>query len=211
LNIALSSIGKKFNRQWLFRNIDLRFESGRSYALTGFNGSGKSTLLQLIYGYQVPSAGTILFSNGEHPVAPEELFRHIAIAAPYIELPEELTLNETLQFHFSFKTFDPSASIEQAITDAGLAGNEHKQIRYFSSGMKQRLRLILALYNECEVLLLDEPCSNLDDQGIVWYRELMLRRKGSRTIIIASNQAAEYDFCDAVFAVTDFKPALPAK
>jgi ABC-type multidrug transport system ATPase subunit len=210
LKITLSSIGKKFNRQWLFKEVNLLFEADHSYALTGFNGSGKSTLLQIIYGYQVPSTGKVAFTLNEHPLADEVLYQHIAIAAPYLELPEELTLLEVLKFHFAFKQITAQITFETAIEQAGLTGNEHKQVRYFSSGMKQRLKLILAFYNDCKVLLLDEPCSNLDDQGVSWYREMVLKQKGTRTIIIASNQKAEYDFCDAVYNVTDFRP-VPAK
>lgn len=211
MKIALNGIGKKFNRTWLFKEVNLLFESNHAYALTGFNGSGKSTLLQIIYGYQVASAGKVEVSAKGQPVAPEVLYKHIAIATPYMELPEELTLLEVLEFHFSFKKLVPDNTFEMIIAEAGLSGSEDKQVKFFSSGMKQRLKLILAFYNECEILLLDEPCSNLDDQGVRWYRDMMKEQQGTRTIIIASNQTAEYDFCDAVYRVTDFKPALPVK
>lgn len=190
--------------------MNLLFESNHSYALTGYNGSGKSTLLQIIYGYQVPSAGKVLFSVNGNPVPEETLYQHIAIATPYMELPEELTLLEVLEFHFSFKRLALNMSFEMLIAEAGLSGSEDKQVKYFSSGMKQRLKLILAFYNDCEVLLLDEPCSNMDDQGVSWYRYMINEQKGKRTIIIASNQRSEYDFCDAVYNITDFKPALSA-
>jgi ABC-type multidrug transport system ATPase subunit len=211
LNIALNGIGKKFNRTWLFRDVNLQFESNHAYALTGFNGSGKSTLLQIIYGYQVASAGKVEVSANGKPVADEILYKHIAIATPYMELPEELTLLEVLEFHFAFKKPANDITFEMIIAEAGLSGSEDKQVKYFSSGMKQRLKLMLAFYNDCEILLLDEPCSNLDEQGVRWYRDMMKEQKGTRTIIIASNQQSEYDFCDAVYSITAFKPVSPAK
>jgi ABC-type multidrug transport system ATPase subunit len=211
LNIVLNGIGKKFNRTWLFRDVNLQFESNHAYALTGFNGSGKSTLLQIIYGYQVASAGKVEVSANGKPVADEILYKHIAIATPYMELPEELTLLEVLEFHFAFKKPANDITFEMIIAEAGLSGSEDKQVKYFSSGMKQRLKLMLAFYNDCEILLLDEPCSNLDEQGVRWYRDMMKEQKGTRTIIIASNQQSEYDFCDAVYSITAFKPVSPAK
>lgn len=209
--IELKGIGKKFNRNWLFKEVNLHFEANKSYALTGFNGSGKSTLLQLIYGYQVASSGTAVFKLGTETIAPEDIYKHVVFIAPYLEFPEELSLLEIVQFHFAFKSKSIAVSDTEMITEAGLQGSEHKHIKYFSSGMKQRLKLMLAFYTQSEVLLLDEPCSNLDEDGITWYRNMILKQKGKRTILIASNQKAEYDFCDALYAVTDFKPVGSAK
>ncbi|MES2779564.1 MAG: ABC transporter ATP-binding protein [Bacteroidota bacterium] len=209
--IELKGIGKKFNRNWLFKEVNLHFAANKAYALTGFNGSGKSTLLQLIYGYQVASAGTVEYTQGDKKIAPEAVYKHVLFVAPYLEFPEELSLLEVLHFHFSFKLKSSAVSDAEMIAEAGLQGSEHKHIKYFSSGMKQRLKLALAFYTQCDVLLLDEPCSNLDEWGIEWYRKMMLQQKGKRTILIASNQKAEYDFCDAVYPVTDFKPVASAK
>jgi ABC-type multidrug transport system ATPase subunit len=72
--------------------------------------------------------------------------------------------------------------------------------------MKQRLKLLMAVYADTPLLLLDEPCSNLDNQGIEWYRNLVQTQLKKRTIIIASNQLFEYDFCDSTLSVHDFKP-----
>lgn len=211
VSIELKGIGKKFNRSWLFKEVNLHFAANKAYALTGFNGSGKSTLLQLIYGYQVASAGTAVYMQGTAIISPDAVYKHVVFVAPYLEFPEELSLLEVIQFHFSFKSKSNQANDAEMIAEAGLQGSEHKHIKYFSSGMKQRLKLMLAFYTECDVVLLDEPCSNLDESGIEWYRKMMLLQKGKRTILIASNQKAEYDFCDAVYAVTDFKPVLSAK
>lgn len=201
VSITLEDVGKRFGRQWLFRNVSLLFETGKAYALTGFNGSGKSTLLQIAYGYQTPSKGKILY-NG---IAANELFRFSGFVSPYLELPEELTLEEQLTFHFQFKKLRNNISMLQVAERCGLANHMDKQIRFFSSGMKQRLKLAQCFYADTPVLLLDEPCTNLDQNGIDWYREEIRQIKGERLVIIASNQTYEYDFCEQVIDVTTYR------
>lgn len=206
MKITLTDIGKRFNRQWIFKGISFVFESSRSYALTGNNGSGKSTLLQLIFNFQTISKGEIIYSLNQKILSDDELIHNIIYAAPYLELIEEFTLTEMLNFHFGFFATQTGIKISEIIEECGLAGNEHKHIRYFSSGMKQRLKLALAIFSDTPLLLLDEPCSNLDENGIKWYREKMNKQLGNRTIIIASNQRFEHDFCDQELNVSHFKP-----
>jgi ABC-type multidrug transport system ATPase subunit len=204
VNIELHNISKKFNKSWLFKNINFVIKSKQTVAITGHNGSGKSTLLQLILGYQPASHGTVKYTLNGSEVADESLFKHTAFVAPYLELPEELTLLEAIEFHFSFKQLQSHKSIEQMIFDAGLKGSEHKYIKYFSSGMKQRLKLLLAFNDTSALLLLDEPTSNLDEKGIAWYQQLLASQHHTRTIIIASNQQYEYTLSDAVLNVTKY-------
>jgi ABC-type multidrug transport system ATPase subunit len=111
-----------------------------------------------------------------------------------------------LQFHFKLIPKQADISLEEMISNGGLGGQENKAVKYFSSGMKQRLKLLMAVYADTPLLLLDEPCSNLDNQGIEWYRNLVQTQLKKRTIIIASNQLFEYDFCDSTLSVQDFKP-----
>ncbi len=207
MEIELNDIGKKFAKRWLFRRISFHIASNQMVALTGHNGSGKSTLLQLIFGYQVATEGTIELKNQGVLMEASERYQQMSFVAPYLELPEELSLMEVLQYHFSFKTIRAGYSFEELIVQAGLAGNEDKHIRYFSSGMKQRLKLLLAFNDTAPVLLLDEPTSNLDEKGIAWYQQLLSQQRQHRTILIASNQAYEYEGCDAVLDVTAFVPS----
>lgn len=204
MQVQLSDIGKKFGRQWLYKGINHLFHAGGNTAVIGNNGSGKSTLLQIIYGWQVPSKGKIAYLLKGNPADPEHIHRITSFVAPYLELPEELTLSELLSFHFRFKKLQPGYSFEDIIAVSGLNGNENKQVRYFSSGMKQRTKLILALYAEHNLLLLDEPCSNLDEQGISWYRDILKNRSHKATTIIASNQKFEYDFCSELLKLSDY-------
>jgi ABC-type multidrug transport system ATPase subunit len=206
VQITLSDIGKKFNRQWVFKGINLEISSQQSLALVGNNGSGKSTLIQIIFNFQTYSKGSINYWLNQKLLTEEELVGKIAFAAPYLELFEDFTLIEMLQFHFKLIPKQADISLEEMISNGGLGGQENKAVKYFSSGMKQRLKLLMAIYADTPLLLLDEPCSNLDNQGIEWYRNLVQTQLKKRTIIIASNQLFEYDFCDSTLSVQDFKP-----
>lgn len=201
LHIELQQIGKRFGRQWLFQNVSVLMQTGKTYALTGNNGSGKSTLLQLIYGYQTPSKGkvSVLFNRHEIPVA--ALFGHSAFVAPYVDLPEELTVEEQLKFHFSFKKIVPGFTISKIIEEIWLTESTDKRIKYLSSGMRQRLKLAQVFYSDVPVWFFDEPCTNLDAKGIEWYRKQIMEAGKEKLVVIASNQAFEYDFADQVIEV----------
>ena len=190
MKISLINTGKRFNRDWIFRNINYQFTSGKSYAITGPNGSGKSTLLQVIGGAIGQSEGNVDFG-----VETENVYQHIALAAPYLEVVEEMTATEFLTFHSKFKSFLPGIEIKQIIAKVGLEKTAHKQIRYFSSGMKQRIKLAQAVFSDVACLLLDEPCTNLDSEGIALYLHLINEYCSNRLVIVSSNDEQEYGFC----------------
>jgi ABC-type multidrug transport system ATPase subunit len=205
MKISLSRLGKKFNKAWLFRNIDLEMETGGSYALLGINGSGKSTLLQLIAGNISPSEGSIIYQNGNDPISSEEIYSHISLSAPYLELPEELTLNEIIDFHFRFKDVHPLLSAGSILEITGLKTSADKPLKLFSSGMRQRVKLCLAICSDTPLLLLDEPCTNLDAQGVEWYMEMIRKFGSNRITLVASNQQQEYSFCRERLNLADYK------
>ncbi len=205
MTITLDSTGKRYNRDWVFRKLTYRFESGKAYALLGPNGSGKSTLLQVIACSQSPSEGSVQFSSDNINIEIEEVFRHITLCAPYMQTIEEFTLAEQLQFHFSFKKAVQQLSIEQMIVLLGMEKHAEKQIRYYSSGMKQRVKLCLALLTDAPVILLDEPATNLDEAGIAWYKQLMRDYLNKRLLIISSNRAEEYEMCGEQILLSDYK------
>ena len=202
--IKLSDAGKRFNRDWIFRHADLEFRSGTSYAITGPNGSGKSTLLQAIGGVLQLSEGTI---KHQHPVDHilENPYQYISFSAPYLELIEELTLLEFLEFHQHFKNLMPPLTATDVVRLIGLQAAAEKQIRYFSSGMKQRVKLAQAILSDTPVLLLDEPCTNLDATGIQLYQSLIETYCKDRLVIVCSNDEVEYRFCTQQVSILDFK------
>jgi ABC-type multidrug transport system ATPase subunit len=205
ISITLNQIGRRFNRDWIFRRVDCAFTSGESYAILGPNGSGKSTLLQILNGSLTPSAGTINYFFEGMPVDVEQVFQHLSFAAPYLELIEEFTLAEMIDFHFKFKKYKTGMDKAAVINLLNLPGSMHKLIRYFSSGMKQRLKLALAFCADTPILMLDEPTSNLDTQGVDWYLNLVQQFALNRLTVVCSNQEHEYSFCKHRLSITDYK------
>jgi ABC-type multidrug transport system ATPase subunit len=205
MTISLSDTGKRFNRDWIFRHFTYQFLSGSTYAIIGPNGSGKSTLLQSISGALLINEGSIRYFENETAIADEHVHRSLSYCAPYLELIEEMTAAELLEFHQEFKPLVPGIDTNAALAMVGLATAGHKQIRYFSSGMKQRLKLAQAFFSNTPVLLLDEPCTNLDKEGVVLYQSLLDRYTNDRIVIISSNDPIEYAHCKALIAIDDFK------
>ncbi len=205
MDIKLEGIGRRFNRDWIFRNIHYLFTKNQSYAILGPNGSGKSTFIQVISGQLTLSEGAISYLHNSAAIDVSDVYQHIALAAPYVELIEEFTLQETLDFHFKFKKSIAQTSTQSVLKALGMEEYVNKQIRYFSSGMKQRVKLALAVFSDVPILLLDEPTANLDTEGIDWYLQLMSNYTANRLVLVASNQAHEYGFCQQHISITDFK------
>jgi ABC-type multidrug transport system ATPase subunit len=212
LYLTAEGLGKKYRRDWVFRRLDLTLSAGNSYTFVGPNGSGKSTLLQILSGAMPATEGQLTFSDAGQPIAPDAWFRQVVMAAPYLELVEELTLHELLVFHQTFKPFRNNLTPNDVATLAGLGGALTKEIKYFSSGMKQRARLALAFCSDAPLLILDEPTANLDRAGAAWYHDQIRQlteapNRAPRLLLIGSNQPAEYDFCPNVIDITRWKQA----
>lgn len=227
MTISLSDVSKRFNRDWIFRKFSYHFTSDHQYAITGPNGSGKSTLLQVIGGAIAVSEGEIWYRGGslepgvrsqrqetsiQHPassiqqnIPTDEAFKFISIAAPYLEVIEEMTALEFLKFHHKFKPLLPGCDIQKILSIVGLERSARKQIRYYSSGMKQRIKLAQAIFSNTPVVLLDEPCTNLDAEGVQLYQALIKDYCRNRLVIVSSNDIQEYDFCDQQISILDYK------
>jgi ABC-type multidrug transport system ATPase subunit len=214
MKIKLSGSGKRFNREWIFRNADLEFTSGNAYAITGPNGSGKSTLLQCVGGMLQLSQGTIEFvsqNQSNKPLSNEEAYREISFCAPYLDVIEEMNLVEFFSFHNQFKPFINDFSVNKLIGEIGLEAAAQKQIRYYSSGMKQRVKLAQAILSDVKIILLDEPCSNLDTRGIELYNYLIEHYCKDRLVLVCSNDEVEYKFCKEIINISHFKPGMDAR
>ncbi len=196
MSLCISNIGKKFKKNWVFKNIHLDFNLPGSYVIIGANGSGKSTLLQIISGHLSATEGKTTLKIKNKNIIAENWHEHIVYAAPYFELIEEMFLEEFVNFYIKFKQLQESLTKDDLIKIAYLEDSRNKQIKNFSSGMKQRLKLALAMLTKASVVLLDEPCSNLDEKGILWYRDLTLKYSHGKLIIVCSNNIeAEFFFC----------------
>jgi ABC-2 type transport system ATP-binding protein len=212
MQITLNNVGKRYNREWIFRHCNYQFHQGKKYAITGSNGSGKSTLLQVIAGALTHSEGSINIDDGQRitdhkpqTTNNEQLYSNISIAAPYLELVEEMTAKEMLHFHAQFKPLINAISHIEILKIVGLENAVNKQIRYYSSGMKQRLKLAQAFFSDCPVLLLDEPTTNLDVDGIGLYHQLINDYSSNKLVIVSSNDKQEYDFCEELISISNYK------
>jgi len=206
MQILIDQLGKRFNREWIFKQFSAKLQAGQSYTFVGPNGSGKSTLLHVISGVMPSTEGKIIYRLGNQTIDEDKWYKQLVIAAPYLELIEEFSLLELLDFHTRFKPFKEGISKNELIERIELEGSKNKAIKYFSSGMKQRLKLALAFYSNVPVVMLDEPTSNLDAKWSAWYREEVQQLSPDQILLICSNVPAEYDFCDTIINVSEFKP-----
>lgn len=206
--ISLTNAGKKFGKEWIFRGVNLEIKPKDKLVILGLNGSGKSTLLQAVTGYLSLNEGELLIKQNGEVVKPENIYNHIALASPYLELLEDFTLNEMIAHVAIYKPFINSLSSSDVLELSGLSAHKNKYIKLFSSGMKQRLKLTLAILADTPILLLDEPTTNLDATVISWYQHLIETYCKEKTIIVCSNSIKdEYAFCTQTIVMENFKPS----
>jgi len=206
ISIRADNLGKRFTKEWIFRNFSYEFKQGTTTAITGPNGSGKSTLLQVLTAATPPSIGSIKFhSAGDVEIAHEDIFQNITFAAPYMDLIDEFTLTEQLKFHFNLKKMRGSHSVQDLIAIMQLEKSSDKAIGNFSSGMKQRVKLALAFYSQADVVFLDEPGTNLDQQAFKWYIGELEKLPQNVCVIIASNNPAEYPHAQHKIDILNYK------
>lgn len=205
MKIKLEKASKRFQFDWIFKDITLEIASFSHWAITGSNGSGKSTFLKCLSGLQPLTEGKITYIFEEKEISDTDIFRHLVISAPYMELPEEFSLLELMNFHFKFKSPIESLSIEEMMDIMYLKEHRNKPVFQFSSGMKQRLKLGLCFFSKINLILLDEPTSNLDKKGIDWYLHLVKEFSKDKTLFVCSNDPKEYAFCPNQIHIEDFK------
>ena len=204
--IVLDNTAKRYAKEWIFRDLSYTFEQNNSYVILGSNGSGKSTLLQIVSSVLSPTKGKLTFFDNDIALEQDEMYKHISLTAPYMELPEEFSLNEVIDFHLKFKKFFDPIDKNKFIDICYLNEAKSKIIRNFSSGMKQRLKLGLAILSKSSALFLDEPTSNLDERGIKWYGDLINKYLKDRIIVVCSNKIeSEYFFCNKQIQIEDYK------
>lgn len=205
MTISLNQLGKRYQDHWVFKGITYTFEAGKQYAVLGANGSGKSTFLRVVAGMQQFNKGTIEYFLQEKKAAPERIFSQVSYCAPGMDLVEEMTLTEFLNFHFTFKKILPAYTVGTIIKQMNMQAVRNKPIHEFSSGMKQRVKLAQSFFSDTPILLLDEPCSNLDLQGVDLYRRWLKDYSTNKLVIIASNDEREYEGVVDMISIGDYK------
>ena len=200
MQVLLDNVGKKFNKHWIFRNLNHTFLKSTHTAILGNNGSGKSTLLKAIATYIGLTEGTVKYKAENKAFQTHHTPTEISIASPHLELIEELSMAQFLMLHFSLKPSIKNIAIDEIIDALELGKNALKPVKHFSSGMKQRLKLGLAFYSSSKLILLDEPCTNLDKNSRKWYQDTMINTIQDRTLIVFSNNNYEETFsCSSSF------------
>lgn len=214
MKIIFQDCGKNYHRTWLFRHLNLELDLGSSQplrlAILGGNGSGKSTLTLMISGQTNPTEGTIEWTDIHgNSISSSHWYKHLALASPALELPEEFTLQEWFDFHQSVKGFAQGVTLDVLISLCGFSNQtKSKALLTFSSGMKQRVKLCMALMGSESLVILDEPLTNLDISGNQLYETLLKNYLGNRALIVASNRDDEWKaFCNQTFNVTEISAA----
>jgi len=207
IEIELHNLGKRFSREWIFRGVTTSIGKNEKLVITGANGSGKSTLLQIISGYVLPTEGELKWKlhNGNE-INNGSIYKYFSIASPMLELIEEFTAIEIINHQKEFKKFQGNFTANDLLEIALLNQHKNKTIKHFSSGMKQRLKLLLAVAADVPLLLLDEPVINLDKTGVEWYKNLVSNYAKEKTIIVCSNKIKdEYDYCTREISIYEYK------
>ncbi len=201
LQVTLQSLSKRYDREWIIQEVSYQFTSGTCYGITGRNGSGKSTLLRMIAGHLSPSRGQIRFQYQGKTLTADQIPPLLTYVAPYIDPIEEFTLEEALRFHFKFKSLRKGLRLDGLAQELGLLPAAQQSIHTFSSGMKQRLMLGLALFSDTPLVLLDEPTTTLDQPAQQWFQDQLAKHKEGRLIIIATNVESDLEQCEEQIAL----------
>jgi heme exporter protein A len=204
MKIIAADIAKYFNEKKIFGDINFTITSGRSLTITGPNGSGKTTLIKIISGLMRPTVGSLMFYSGEEEIQREQRYQYLSLVSPYFELYEELSAYENLHFLIRLRDIkDGEQNAEALLKRVNLYGREHDAVKTYSSGMRQRLKYVFALLSNPEVLLLDEPTSNLDADGIDIVYEIIQEQKGKKIVIIATNDRNDLKYGDQRIEISD--------
>ena len=197
--LQLNDIAKLFNRRTIFSGVSFRLESGSSITITGKNGSGKSTLMKIIAGILTPSRGTVDILMDGTPTRREFHYRYFGFVSPYLQLYDEFTGLENLHLVQEIRGLTTDSTLlETLLTRVGLEGRGNDLLRTYSSGMKQRLKYAAAIVHAPEILLLDEPTSNLDEDGKTIVRNIVKDQQKRGIVIIATNESDERRWCDTI-------------
>lgn len=195
MDLYIQKLSKRYGRKVILNELTFTIPSGARFAITGPNGSGKSTLLKILSGGLLPSGGQIFYTQKGSAIAEDEVFRYIHFVAPYNTVIEELSLVELFRFHQSLGLLAGYTSYKAWTDRLDYAFDPARQIKTYSSGMKQRIKLGLALLDDRPLILLDEPGSNLDTAGKAWFFQLVNQISPDHTIVIASNEPTEIEVC----------------
>jgi len=205
MQVSANNLQKKYTGNNIFSGLSLDIPFRSQIAIVGPNGSGKTTLLQILAGFSLPTEGEVIYKLNGDIIDSDLWYSHISFCSPYQELIEEFTASEVAKLHFSLKILSNSLDIGSFLELVSLEKEKNKPIKYYSTGMKQRLKLGLAFCSDTPLLFLDEPTSNLDQFNFNWFQAMINDFGKNRTVMISSNQSNEYSFCEKVIDILNYK------
>lgn len=205
-SVEATELNKTFGRRLIFSGINFQFENSGIYGISGPNGSGKSTLVKIIAGLLSPTKGKIVHRNSGKEIISEKLHNHIGFVSPYLVLYEEFTAWENLNYFAMIRgiAFDKTYA-EKLLEKFLLINRKNDLIKTYSSGMKQRMKFIFALIHHPEVLIFDEPTSNLDEEGKNSVYEIINEKSRKGIVIVASNDKSDLDLCSDIIDLKNYK------
>ena len=209
-SLHCTGLSKFYSHRLIFSKLDLSLVNGSSIGITGKNGSGKSTLIKIIAGLISATSGNINFNVDKNSILKEDHFKYLGLMSPYLNLYDELSGFENLSFFLNLKSPEKSDKqknerINYLLENVGLFKRKNDMYKNYSSGMKQRLKLAFSLLNEPLLLLLDEPCANLDSEGIDVVYRFSEEQKKNGMLIVATNEESDLQLCDTLINIDDHK------
>lgn len=205
-SIQCESISKNFGRRVIFKNLSFQFNANGIYGISGPNGSGKSTLIKIIAGINSPSTGKINHKDNQKEIIPEKLHNYLGFVSPYLVLYEEFSAWENLEQLAKIRDIEfNKGKIELLLNDFLLFDRKDDLVKTYSSGMKQRMKFIFALMHSPKLILLDEPTSNLDDEGKNTVYKIIKREAEGNIVIVASNEKSDLALCSETIMIEKFK------
>ena len=192
-------------RRNVFSNVNISVSNSEIICIAGENGSGKTTLLKVLSGILRPNSGQISFTIDDREIKQDEIASHIGFVSPYLILYEEFTPMEHLELFAKLRGIDyKREEAFELLKEFNLHKRYYDLIKTFSSGMKQRVKYMIAMQSHPEIFLLDEPFTNLDEAGIKSVTKLIEKQVASgNSIIIASNDEREKQFCSRIINLSD--------
>ena len=205
-SLILQNLTKSFGRRLIFKNINAEFNTGSIYGLTGSNGSGKSTLAMIIANILSPTSGKVIHKIENRELSSEKLHNHLGFVSPYLMLYDEFSAEENLIHFMKIRGLKINNDrIKNLLDEFSLYDRRNDLIKAYSSGMKQRVKFIFSLIHSPELMILDEPTSNLDTAGKDKVYEIIEKESKNKLIIIASNEENDLALCKKNIFMEEYK------
>ncbi len=200
MTLTVKNLGYYYSTRSIFKNLVFEQKSGECLAITGPNGSGKSTLVRILTGLLTPKSGSVTYHKAGEALTSVQ--HTLGLVTPWIQLYRDLSALENMQlFAAAHQVDDAEERMEELFSKVGLEGRQDEPLKEYSSGMIQRAKYACALYHQPEIIVLDEPTANLDQEGRSMVLDLVEELRKDKLLIIATNEAEEVELADRTESV----------